>query len=89
MGGEKCGLDGITRRTVLEIADWEGIPEEEVDLTLYDLYTADEAFLTSSFSRIHGVAEVDGRLIPCPGAITLDLQGHIAELERTTGEAID
>ena len=82
-------LDGITRRTVLETADWEGIPAEEADLTLYDLYTADEAFLTSSFSRVHGVAEVDGRLIPCPGPITLDLQGHIAELERTTGETID
>jgi branched-chain amino acid aminotransferase len=82
-------LDGITRRTVLETADWEGIPAEEADLTLYDLYTADEAFLTSSFSRVHGVAEVDGRLIPCPGPITLDLQGRIAELERTTGETID
>ncbi len=81
-------LDGITRRTVLEVAGREGIPALEADLSLYDLYTADEAFLTSSFSRVHAVAEVDGRTVPCPGPLTLRLQGCIAELERTTGEPI-
>ncbi len=82
-------LDGITRRTVLDLAAQEGLPAEETDLGLYDLYTADEAFLTSSFSRVHGVAEVDGRPIAWPGPITLQLQRLISELERTEGEPID
>ncbi len=82
-------LDGITRKTVLEIAAQEGIPAEEADLTLYDLYTADECFLTSSFSRVHAVAEVDGRPIPAPGPITQRLRADILEMERTGGEPID
>ena len=82
-------LDGITRKVVLEIAEREGIPAEEADLTLYDLYTADECFLTSSFSRVHAVAEVDGRSIPAPGPITTRLRADILEMERTQGEPID
>ena len=82
-------LDGITRKVVLEIAEQEGIPAEEADLTLYDLYTADECFLTSSFSRVHAVAEVDGRPIPAPGPITTRLRADILEMERTQGEPID
>ena len=82
-------LDGITRKVVLEIAEQEGIPAEEADLTLYDLYTADECFLTSSFSRVHAVAEVDGRSIAAPGPITTRLRADILEMERTQGEPID
>ncbi|MEK6709742.1 MAG: aminotransferase class IV [Nitrospinota bacterium] len=81
-------LDGITRRTVLGIAARTGIPAEEADLTLYDLYTADEAFLTSSFSRVHPVAEVDGRPMPAPGTITEQLRRDILEMERTEGEPV-
>ena len=82
-------LDGITRKVVMEIAEQEGIPAEEADLTLYDLYTADECFLTSSFSRVHAVAEVDGRPILAPGPITNRLRADILEMERTQGEPID
>ena len=82
-------LDGITRKVVLEIAAEAGIPAEEADLTLYDLYTADECFLTSSFSRVHAVAEVDGRPIAAPGPITKRLRADILEMERTGGEPID
>jgi branched-chain amino acid aminotransferase len=82
-------LDGITRRTVLGIAEEFEIPAEEADLTLYDLYTANEAFLTSSFSRIHGVSEADGRPIPFPGPISQQLQGRLAEMEETEGEPVD
>jgi len=82
-------LDGITRRTVLEIARRLGIPAQEADLTLYDLYTADECFLTSSFSRVHAVEEVDGRKIPAPGPLTERLRREILELERTEGEPVD
>ena len=82
-------LEGITRKVVLEIAAEAGIPAEEADLTLYDLYTADECFLTSSFSRVHAVAEVDGRPIPAPGPITKKLRSDILEMEKTEGEPID
>ena len=81
-------LDGITRRTVLDIAARAGIPAQESDLTLYDLYTADEVFLTSSFSRVHAVAEVDGRSIPLSGPITRQLRREIIEMERTEGEPV-
>ena len=82
-------LEGITRKVVLEIAAEAGIPAEEADLTLYDLYTADECFLTSSFSRVHAVAEVDGRPIPAPGPVTKKLRSDILEMEKTEGEPID
>ena len=82
-------LEGITRKVVLEIAAEAGIPAEEADLTLYDLYTADECFLTSSFSRVHAVSEVDGRPIAAPGPITKKLRADILEMEKTEGEPID
>ncbi len=82
-------LEGITRKAVLEIAARRRIPAQETDLTLYDLYTADECFLTSSFSRVHAVAEVDGRPIPAPGGVTKTLRADILEMEKTEGEPID
>ena len=82
-------LDGITRRAVMEIAAREGIPASEADLTLYDLYTADECFLTSSFSRVCAVQEVDARPIPAPGPVTTLLRAEILEMEKTEGEPID
>jgi branched-chain amino acid aminotransferase len=56
-------LEGITRETVFEIATELGIPGEERDLTPYDLYTADEAFLCSTAGGIFPVVEVDGRTV--------------------------
>ena len=41
-------LEGISRGTVLEIADKLSIPSEECDLKPYDVITADEAFFTST-----------------------------------------
>ena len=56
-------LEGITRETVFEIAAELDIPADERDLTPYDLYTADEAFLCSTAGGIFPVAEVDGRKV--------------------------
>jgi len=55
---------------------------------LYDLYTADEAFVTSSFSRVHPVAEVDGRLLPCPGPLTTRFRAELAALVEREGEPV-
>ena len=60
-------LEGITRETVFEIAAELGIPAAERDLTSYDLYTADEAFLCSTAGGIFPVAEVDGRKVGADG----------------------
>lgn len=56
-------LEGITRETVFEIAAELGLPAAERDLTPYDLYTAEEAFLCSTAGGIYPVAEVDGRRV--------------------------
>ena len=58
-------LEGITRETVFEIADELGVPAAERDLTPYDLYTADEAFLCSTAGGLFPVVEVDGRTVGC------------------------
>jgi len=54
-------LEGITRRTVLELCGLLGIDAAEADLSPDDLRTADEAFLSSTAGGIMPVAAVDGR----------------------------
>jgi branched-chain amino acid aminotransferase len=56
-------LEGITRQTVFEIAAELAIPAAARDLTPYDLYTADEAFLCSTAGGIFPVVVVDGRQV--------------------------
>jgi branched-subunit amino acid aminotransferase/4-amino-4-deoxychorismate lyase len=53
-------LEGITRRTVLELAAEVGAPVEEADLRPDDLRGADEAFLSSTAGGVMPVARVDG-----------------------------
>jgi branched-chain amino acid aminotransferase len=63
-------LEGITRAAVLEIASRLGMCCREMTLGPYDLYTADECFLTGTGAEIIPVREVDGRrLATCPGPI--------------------
>lgn len=56
-------LAGITRDSVFEIARAEGVEAIEADLELYDIYTADEVFLTSTAGGLVPVGRVDGRAI--------------------------
>jgi len=60
-------LEGITRQTVFEIAEELGIPAAERDLTPFDLYTAEEAFLCSTAGGIFPIATADGRAVGCVG----------------------
>lgn len=60
-------LEGITRQTVFEIAAEEGIPAFEHELTPFDLYTAEEAFLCSTAGGIYPIAEADGRTVGAGG----------------------
>jgi len=55
--------EGITRATVLDICRAERIPHEVRDLSLPELYRADEAFCTGTMGELAGVTRVDGRSI--------------------------
>ncbi len=56
-------LLGVTRAVVLELAAKANIPTREMNLTRYDLYTADECFLTGTGAEIVPVTSVDKRTI--------------------------
>ena len=60
-------LEGITRQTVFEIAAELGIPAAEHDLSPYDLYTAEEAFLCGTAGGVYPIAEADGRAVGSGG----------------------
>lgn len=56
-------LEGITRRTILELADELKIPVEERPIDRTEVYIANEAFLTGTGAQVAWIAEVDGRKI--------------------------
>lgn len=55
--------EGITRATVLEICVASAIAHREADLTLDDVYAADEVFCTGTMGELAGVIRLDGRTI--------------------------
>lgn len=67
-------LEGITRDSIMTLADDKGYRVRETSLVRTDLYTADEMFMTGSAAEVVPVHSVDGREIGDPGPITLDLQ---------------
>ena len=68
-------LEGITRDLVLELAQAEGIETSEQPLGVYDLYAADECFLTGTCAELIAVASIDCRALPsCPGPVFQRLQ---------------
>jgi branched-chain amino acid aminotransferase len=56
-------LNGVTRAAIIEVARAQDRLVRERDLTVYDLYNADEVFFTGSLHGIGPVAEIDGRRI--------------------------
>jgi branched-chain amino acid aminotransferase len=81
-------LKGITRDVVIELATAEGVMVREELLNRYDVYTADEVFLTGTASEIVPVREVDARPIGlgCPGALTKRLMAAFQALVRGGGD---
>jgi branched-chain amino acid aminotransferase len=67
-------LAGITRASILQIAQDEGIRVREGDLVRTDLYLADEAFFTGTAAEVVPIREVDDRVLGDPGPITRRLQ---------------
>ncbi|MBE7501945.1 MAG: branched-chain-amino-acid transaminase [Verrucomicrobiales bacterium] len=84
-------LYGITRGTVIELAREAGIPVSETNLTRYDVFNADECFLTGTGAEIVPVVKVDGRVIGTgrPGAVTRRLEESYHALTQVSGEPIE
>jgi branched-chain amino acid aminotransferase len=84
-------LDGITRHVILELADQLGIPKVERSLTRYDLFVADEFFLTGTAAEVIPVVSLDRRVIGDgkPGPLTKRFIAAFKELASTTGTPID
>jgi len=69
-------LDGITRATVIQLAEEAGYEVREKRITRDEVYTADEAFFTGTAAEVTPIRELDGRMIGCGsrGPVTAVLQ---------------
>ena len=78
-------LEGITRNTVIDLAEASGITVQEMALTRHDVYSADELFLTGTGAEIIPVVKVDGRVIGNgkPGPIGRSLRERYQVLVRS------
>ena len=77
-------LAGVTRAVAIQIAGELGLEVSEPQMTRYDIYTADECFLTGTAAEVIPVVECDGRPIGLgkPGPITKDLLTRFHKLVR-------
>jgi branched-chain amino acid aminotransferase len=78
-------LEGITREAVMELATKAGITVLQTALTRFDVYGADECFLTGTAAELIPVVKVDGRAIGTgkPGPITKRLHERFHQLVRS------
>ena len=83
-------LRGITRQVVIDIAAEFGMPVSEENMTRYELYIADEIFLTGTAAEVIPVVKLDSREIGDgrPGSLTARFIARFRELTQTTGTAI-
>ena len=83
-------LYGITRGVVIELAREEGLTVAEPNLTRYDLFNADECFLTGTGAELIPIVKIDGRIIGAgkPGPITRRLVDKYHALTNVSGEPI-
>ena len=83
-------LYGITRQTVIELAVEAGLKVTEPNLTRYDLFNADECFLTGTGAELIPVVKIDGRVIGTgkPGPVTRRLEESYHALTKVSGEPI-
>jgi branched-chain amino acid aminotransferase len=79
--------EGITRAVVLEICRHENMPHAERDLSLTEIYRADEMFCTGTMGELAAVTRVDGRTIGSgePGPTTKRLSERFAERTKSEG----
>ena len=83
-------LEGITRAAILSLAAEAGVEAREARLTRFDLYTADECFLSGTGAEVMPVVEVDGRPVGdrTPGPLTRRFQEAFSALARSEGDPL-
>ena len=78
-------LPGITRDSLIQIAQDIGYTVEEKNLIRSDLVTADEIFMTGTAAEVTPIREVDDRVVGPPGPVTKELQ--VAYLDTCRGKS--
>ncbi|MFC1712793.1 branched-chain-amino-acid transaminase [Candidatus Poribacteria bacterium] len=83
-------LEGVTRNTVMDLARDMRMEVKEEIFNRYEVFIADECFLTGTAAEVIPVVKVDGRIIGDgkPGKITQELNKKFKELTQTTGTPI-
>lgn len=83
-------LPGINRRAVMELAAGQGLEVVERSLTRYDVFAADEMFLTGSGAGVVGVRSLDGRAVGrgSRGPVTAELEIAHRHLGETEGDSV-
>ena len=83
-------LYGITRGVVIDLAGELGMSVAETNLTRYDLFNADECFLTGTGAELIPVVKIDGRVVGSgkPGRNTRAFVEKYHTLTQTSGEPI-
>ena len=82
--------EGITRSAVLELCASHGIESEVCDLSLAEVYRADEMFCTGTMGELAPVTRVDGRVIGSgqAGSTTATLREAFGELTAREGTLV-
>jgi branched-chain amino acid aminotransferase len=83
-------LQGVTRQTVLDLCVTLGVLASEQVITLHDIYTADECFLTGTGAELGPVVEVDGRAVGTgrPGPVTMKVLAAFRDLAAREGTPV-
>jgi branched-chain amino acid aminotransferase len=79
--------EGITRATVLHLAARDGSPVDVRDISLAELYAADEVFCTGTMGEVVPVVAIDGRAVPA-GPVTAHLAEAYREYARIHGTVV-
>ena len=84
----KACLPGITRGLIIEICKDNNIPILEQDISLTELYNADEVFTTGTMGELARVIEIDKRKIENKGGVLMQLQSLFRKLTKIQGERL-
>ena len=79
-------LPGITRDTIIQIAQDLGHPVVEKTLIRTDLYLADEVFMCGTAAEVTPIREIDDHLVGPPGPVTLEIQKAYLDTVRGRSE---
>ena len=84
----KACLPGITRGLIIEICKNNNIPIDERDISVTELYNADEVFTTGTMGELAKVNEIDKRIIENKGGVLAQLQSLFRRLTEVEGEKL-